>query len=279
MIIKRSISTFLYDLLATLLTSIVFMGIGILIAFLTIDRKLFIYFVAGYILYKGFLAGLVTWLIPKNSNIEHGSAIKAAGILIGRYSGLIIGFLLGSRLDNFLGLIAGVLIFYFTGRWVGGWLIVGVCRLLDILFIVPETPVMQKPKHRPVRWLRLLFTFLSVLAPWLIVFLVILFTHFGVSIESHKSMIQPFRVVAIIGSMVTTIFPWIIKKRTINPIKLTIPIFGSVYLFLGLVSSFCPAIFGLALFMIGASFDELCFYAFISSAAALWCWSYNKNEN
>jgi hypothetical protein len=284
---RKVISPLLYYIILSSVTSIVFIlagVIGFIFSSLRITDSFAIIIISALLIWKGAIVGVVTWFFHKNSH-KKDFAVKFIGLYLGRFYGIFIGGFLGARIASLLkqaetiGFIVGALAFYFAGRWIGSKISVAIDDQLDKVFSILETQEPEKigNKKSTNRFTFIAFILYSVVLPLLFVIIGLLINYFDIPIGYLTELLPISRIIVIVLSIFSICSPWLIKNRwlVIYQSMTTSP--ESIIYWLGLIFSIIPAVYGFILFIaMGASIIELCFYAVVSSIAAIF-WSMNNN--
>ena len=283
---KRRISPFLYFILLSSLTNLIFLLIGIgLLALCSVKLSGPVFpIVVFFLIWKGGLVGFVTWVSHKNAN-NKDFLVKFIGIYFGRFFGIFIGGILGYEFSDItkqltiIGFIVGALIFYFAGRWVGSKVSVLVAAQLDKVFAIPEFQIMgEVGEHKSGKRLASVGIILyAVIFPFLFVVMGLLMSYFEVPTGYLHEMLPISRLVAIVLSILLICLPWLMKNRWLEKYQTTTSSPESVVYWLGSVFSIVPVLYGFLLFVaMGTSIVELCIYAIASSIAAVIWHVHNK---
>jgi len=282
---RKPISSLLYFILISSLTNLTFLVAGIaLLALFSFQLTGFaLQIIIFLLLWKGGLVGLVAWFSHKKAyNKEF--LVKFVGIYLGRFFGIFVGGFLGARISNMLkqadiiGFIVGALAFYFAGRWIGSKVSVLIGEQLDKVFYISETPESEKiaDVKSANRFTLIAFILYSVVLPLLFVIIGLLINYFDIPIGYLTELLPISRIVVIAFSIFSVCSPWLMKNRWLTKFQTTTSSPESVIYWLGLVFSIVPVVYGFILFIaMGASIIELCFYAAVSSIAAI-IWSMNN---
>jgi hypothetical protein len=112
-----------------------------------------------------------------------------------------------------------------------------------------------------------------VVLPWLVVIIALLLNYFDIAGNYLIEWLPIARIIAIVLSVLSICFPWLMRKRQFIEFQSSTSSPGSVAYWLGLSWSVVPVIYGMFLFLaMGVSIIELCLYAMASSTAAI-VWS------
>jgi hypothetical protein len=276
---KRTISPFWYFILISSLTNFVFLLIGMVgLALFSVKLSgtglLIIIFL---LVWKGALVGFVSWFSHKKAN-NKDFLVKFIGIYLGRFFGIILGGFLGYevaetlKLSNLIGFVIGALAFYFAGRWAGSKISTFIGLQLDKVLSIPESQAIANivDTKSTSRFASMGFILYGVILPFLLVVIGLLMNYFDVPIGYLPELLPVSRIVVIVFSIFSVCAPWLLKSRWISKYQTMTSSPESVIYWLGLVFSIVPAIYGFVLFLaMGASIVELCFYAVVSSIAAI----------
>ena len=142
---KRTVSPFLYFILISSLTNLVFLLIGMVgLALFSVKLSgIGLLIIVFLLLWKGALVGFVSWFSHKKAN-NKDFLVKFIGIYLGRFFGIIIGGFLGYeiadtlKLSNLIGFVIGTLAFYFAGRWIGSKISTLIGAQLDKVLSIPD---------------------------------------------------------------------------------------------------------------------------------------------
>ena len=278
---RITISPLLYYTLTSSLTTLVFIAAGIFaLALFSVDlTNPAVIIVTIVLLGKGVPVGFVTWFWYKRSHNKE-LAVKFIGFYLGRFFGLIFGGFLGARIaDMFrqaeiIGILAGALALYFTGRWIGSGLSATVSGQLDKVFALlgtqePERSEEAKPLEKSFRVLYI------VVLPLLFAVIGLFINYFRIPVGPLFEWLPISRIIAIALSILAIGYPWLMRRRGSIKFESAASSQRPVIPWLGLSLSFLPAVYGWILFIgMGASVIELCLFAATSSIAAL-IWSAN----
>jgi hypothetical protein len=186
---RKEISTLLYYMLLSSLTSIVFIVAGLVLfalSSLRITDPIGIVIISALLVWKGALVGFVTWSFHKKSHNQE-FAVKFIGLYLGRFYGTFIGGFLGARIAgmfrqaDIFGFIVGALAFYFAGRWIGSTTSVTISGLLDKVFSITKTEEQEKVvEAKPLK--RVFLVVYIVVLPLLLVVVALLLKYFSVPI-------------------------------------------------------------------------------------------------
>ena len=136
---NKLISPLLYYFLVSGLISLVIgvIGAGVLaICSYEVTSGIFICVILLLLFWKSGLVGFMGWLFHKESP-NKAFYIKFMGSYLGGFYGLFIGGFAGARIAyllgqaDWIGVFAGVLVFYFIGRWIGPFISLAIGRQLD----------------------------------------------------------------------------------------------------------------------------------------------------
>jgi hypothetical protein len=126
------------------------------------------------------------------------------------------------------------------------------------------------------RFVSIGFILYGAILPFLLVVIGLLMNYFDVPIGYLPELLPVSRIVVIVFSIFSICAPWILKSRWTSKYQAMTSSPESIVYWLGLVFSIVPAIYGFVLFLaMGASIVELCFYAIVSSIAAI-IWNMNN---
>lgn len=282
---QKTISPFLYFILISSLTNLVFLLIG------AVELALFSAKLSGFglliiiflLVWKGALVGFVSWFSHKKAN-NKDFLVKFIGIYLGRFFGIIIGGFLGYEVadtlkqSNLIGFVIGALAFYFAGRWIGSKISTLIGAQLDKVLSIPESQatVNVADTKSTSRLASMGFILYGVILPFLLAIIGLLMNYFDVPIGYLPELLPVSRIVVIVFSIFSICAPWLLKSRWISKYQTLTSSPESIVYWLGLVFSTVPAIYGFVLFLaMGASIIELCFYAVASSIAAI-IWNMNN---
>ncbi len=273
---RKVISPFLYYFILSVLTSLIFTIVGLLV-FAVLSRRVPDTFAIAIIsllfLWECAIALFVSWFAHKKSSNKDFS-VKFIGFSLGRFYGIFIGGLLGARIAevlrqaSFIGFIAGAFTFYLAGRWLGSRVSTFISRQIDKLFLIQES---QEPK----KTVELIFpnkisAMFFVFAPLLFVLAGLLLYYFDIPIGYLPELLPITRVMVIASTIFSISYPWFMTSRWRKKSELNSTSPESLIFTLGLVYSMVPAMAGIILFVgMGASIAELCLFAVISSIAAV----------
>jgi MFS family permease len=277
---RKAISPLLYYTLISSLTNLILIVVGIVafaLSSLRTNDKTVIIIIAIVLLWKGGIVGLATWLFHKKFHNKE-FAVKFIGFYLGRFFGILIGGFLGVRITNLmgvasiLGFIVGALALYFVGRWIGPIVSITIGSQLDTMFSLTETHELEKSVEAkpPKKFFLVLY---GVVLPLLFLVIGLLINCLDIPVSHLVELLPISRIIAIVFSILSIGFPWLIRKRWL--IKFQSNTFSpeSVTPWLGLAFSVVPSVYGFALFIgMGASTIELCFFTMTSSIAAI-IWS------
>jgi hypothetical protein len=282
---KRTIPPLLYFILISSLTNLTFLVAGIaLLALFSVKLSGFgLQIIIFLLLWKGGLVGLVSWFSHKKAN-NKDFLVKFIGIYLGRFFGIFVGGFLGARISDMfkqadiIGFIVGALAFYFAGRWIGSRISTLIGAQLDKVLSIPESQatVNIADTKSTSRFATMGFILYGVILPFLLVIIGLLINYFEVPIGYLPELLPVSRIVVIVFSVFSISAPWLLKSRWISKYQAMTSSPESIVYWLGLVFSIVPAIYGFVLFLaMGASIVELCFYAIVSSIAAI-IWNMNN---
>jgi hypothetical protein len=275
---KRTISPKKYFILIFSLTFITLFLMSV-ISNIVIFQKLWsslLLVIIFYLLWEGIIVGFITWFSYKKAH-NKDFLVKFMGSHLGRYLGLVIGGLLGAQISklfgqkDLLGFFIGGVIFYYVGRWIGAKVSIAIASQVDKIYlfsglIEPENIVEQKASSR----LPQINFIIYCLIPIIFMIFGFLIKYFGIQVGWMSEYLSAARIVAIILSIYTIIYPWIMRKRWLlkyaTPPDQPEPM---VYL-LGLAISIAPSLYGFALFIaMGISITELCVFEVVSMIAII----------
>lgn len=282
---KRTVSPFLYFILISSLTNLVFLLIGMVgLALFSVKLSgIGLLIIVFLLLWKGALVGFVSWFSHKKAN-NKDFLVKFIGIYLGRFFGIIIGGFLGYEVaetlkqSNLIGFVIGALAFYFAGRWIGSKISTLIGVQLDSVLSIPEsqTTVNVADTKSISRFASMGFILYGVVLPFLLVIIGLLMNYCKIPIGYLPELLPISRIVVIVFSVFSISVPWLLKSRWISKYQTMTSSPKSIVYWLGLVFSIIPAIYGFVLFLaMGASTVELCFYAIVSSIAAI-IWDMNN---
>jgi len=282
---KRTISPLLYFIIISSLTNLTFLVAGIaLLAFFSVKLSGFgLQIIIFLLLWKGGIVGLVAWSSNRKANNKE-FLVKFIGIYLGRFFGIFIGGFVGVRIStifkqaDIIGFIIGALAFYFVGRWIGSKISAIIGEQLDKAFSIPETQEAEKIADikSANRFVSIGFILYGVILPFLFVIIALLMNYFDVPIGYLPELLPISRIVVILFSIFSICSPWLMKNRWLNKYQTMTSSPESIVYWLGLVFSIVPVVYGFVLFIgMGASIIELCFYAVVSSIAAI-TWNMNN---
>lgn len=276
---KRTISPLLYFILISSLTNLVFLIIGMVgLALLSVKLSgLGLLIIIFLLVWKGALVGFVSWFSHKKAN-NKDFLVKFIGIYLGRFFGIVLGGFLGYevadtlKLSNLIGFVIGALAFYFAGRWIGSKTSILIGAQLDKILSIPESQATLNiaDTKSTRRFASMGVILYGVILPFLLVIIGLLMNYFEVPIGYLPELLSVSRIVVIVFSVFSISAPWLLKSRWISKYQTMTSSPESIVYWLGLVFSIVPAIYGFVLFLaMGASIVELCFYAIVSSIAAI----------
>lgn len=282
---KRTISPFLYFILISSLTNLVFLLIGAVgLALFSIKLSgVGLLIIIFLLVWKGALVGFVSWISHKKTN-NKDFLVKFIGIYLGRFFGIIIGGFLGYEVaetlkqSNLIGFVVGALAFYFAGRWIGSKISTLIGAQLDKVLSVPESQATANVADTKSnsKFVSIGFILYGVVLPFLFVIIALMMNYFEIPIGYLPELLPVSRIVVIVFSVFSISAPWLLKSRWISKYQTMTSSPESIVYWLGLVFSIVPAIYGFVLFLaMGASIVELCFYAIVSSIAAI-IWNTNN---
>jgi len=282
---KRTISPLLYFILISSLTNLTFLVAGIvLLAFFSVKLSGFgLQIIIFLLLWKGALVGFVSWFLHKKAN-NKDFLVKFIGMYLGRFFGIFIGGFVGAKISaifkqaDIIGFIIGALAFYFAGRWIGSKVSILMGQQLDKVFSIPETQEVEKIADTKLanRFASIGFILYGVILPFLLVIIGLSMNYFDVPIGYLPELLPISRIVVIVFSIFSICAPWLLKNRWLNKYQTMTSSPESIVYWLGLVFSIVPVVYGFVLFLaMGASIVELCFYAIVSSIAAI-IWNMNN---
>jgi hypothetical protein len=272
---KRTMSLLHYYLFLSSLTNLVFTAVGILVLLLVSRASKLeistVGIIAFFLLFKSALVGYLVHAAHKRGSFDRASGTRFIGMYLGRFFGLILGVYVGARIADLPGAIAGGVILYIAGRWVGPEISILLGHLLEHKLSAAGVAGNQAYKPSPPR--RLLTAFYAVF-PILLLLVAIYLRATDITFEGFPTGWLPTaRWVVIATSLYSLAAPWLIKRRMLKNPKPT----PSIDMFwLGLVLSVVPVIYGFFLFTLGASIVELSIFAVVSSGAAIF-WSIKTN--
>ncbi len=203
--------------------------------------------------------------------------MKFMGSYLGRYFGLVIGGFLGAQIlklvgqKDLLGFFIGAIIFYYVGRWVGSMVSIAIAGQVDKMYlfsglIEPENIVEQKASSA----LPKISFIIYCIIPIIFVIFGFLIVYFGIQVGWMSEYLSTARFVAIILSIGTIIYPWIMRKRWLLKSAITTAQPESTVYLLGLTASIAPSLYGFTLFIaMGISVTELCVYEVVSMIAII----------
>lgn len=282
---KRTISPLLYFILISSLTNIAFLIVSVvLLTIFSVNlSNIGILVIIFLMLWKGALVGFISWFWHRKTNIKD-FLVKFIGIYLGRFFGILIGGFLGFEISDFLkqptviGSIVGALSLYFAGRWIGSKVSILMGNQLDKVFSIPESNEVGKigDTKSSSRLVSASFFIYSLFFPLLFVVIGLLFNYLDVRIGYYPEILPISRIVVVVISIFSICSPWLLKNRWRNKYQTMTPLPGYMVYLLGLTLSIVPVFYGFVLFIgMGASIFELCFYALVSSIAAM-LWSKNN---
>lgn len=282
---KRIISPLLYFILISSLTNLVFLIIGMvgLALFSAKLSGLGLLIIIFLLVWKGALVGFVSWFLHKKSN-NKDFLVKFIGIYLGRFFGIILGGFLGYevadafKLSSLIGFVIGALIFYFAGRWTGSKISTMIGTQLDKVLSIPDTQVTGNvvDTKSVSKFVSIGFLLYGVILPLLLVAIGLLINYFDVPVGYLPELLTTSRIVVIVLSIFSIVSPWLLKSRWLSKYQATTSSPESIIYWLGLVFSIVPVIYGFVLFLaMGTSIVELCFFAIVSSIAAI-IWNMNN---
>jgi hypothetical protein len=278
---RKAIAPFLYYTIVSSLTSLVFIVVGLFVFTLLsyrITNAFAITVILVLLLWKDVIvAGFMTWSFHKYSD-NKDFAVKYIGLYLGHFYGIFIGGFLGARIANLLGLadiigfMIGALALYFIGRWIGSRVSITIGDQVDKVVSLKEYQLKDKVVKATPRKQVFLFLYFVVL-PWLVVIIALLLNYFDIAGNYLIEWLPIARIIAIVLSVLSICFPWLMRKRQFIEFQSSTSSPGSVAYWLGLSWSVVPVIYGMFLFLaMGVSIIELCLYAMASSTAAI-VWS------
>lgn len=282
---QKTISPFLYFILISSLTNLVFLLIGMVgLALFSVKlSETGLLIIIFLLLWKGALVGFVSWFSHKKAN-NKDLLVKFIGIYLGRFFGILIGGFLGYEIadtfkqSDFIGFVVGALVFYFLGRWVGSKISTLIGTQLDKVISIPESQTTENvaDTKSSSRFISIGFILYGVVLPFLLVIIGLLMNYFDVPIGYLPELLPVSRIVVIVFSIFSICAPWLLKSRWTSKYQTLTSSPESIVYWLGLVFSIVPAVYGFVLFLaMGASIIELCFYAVASSIAAI-IWNMNN---
>jgi hypothetical protein len=282
---KKSISPLLYYILISSLTNITFILVGaaaITLLYMKTINEMVIIFVAVFIFWKGIIIGFVVW-ISQNTLHNKEFALKFIGNYHGRFSGLFIGGILGEKTariltqSNIFGFIAGALVLYFIGSWIGSKVSHLIGGQIDKILSMDEYNVQKKVFEKSasnLRFIKLCIVFL----PWMFVIIALGFIY--LHINNRKFLVEwlPITRIIVISLIIFLMCVlWTLRKYWLKIRKSSESLPKIDFLLIGLSLSVVPVIFGMVLFFgMGASIIELCFFAMASSISAIIWIRYNR---
>lgn len=146
---RKAISPIWYYSLVSVFTSLVFIFPG-LIVFSSIPFFSINIFTGSIIIIFLLIEGVIAVILSMSIHIKSRDtelATKFIGRHIGRVYGCLIGGFLGAAIAEILGwaffpgLAAGVLVFFFVGRWAGGKISRSIGRQINKLVTIADTQV------------------------------------------------------------------------------------------------------------------------------------------
>ncbi len=285
---KQTISPLLYFILLSILTSLAFFLVGVIILALFSVKVSGLGFaiIIFLLLWKAALVGFVSWISNKKAN-NKDFYVKFIGTYLARFFGIIIGGILGYEIfsilnqSNFIGFLVVGLPFYFIGRWIGSKVSIQIGKQIDKVLSIQEIQITKEfPNIKSANHLVFIgFLLYAVIFPFSVIVVGLLINYFNVPIGYLPEFLAFSRVAVLVLSLISICTPWLLKKRWLKKYQQTSPSPESVVYWMGLTYSIVPAIYGFIIFLaFGASIFELCLYEIASSIAAI-IWNMRRKES
>ena len=222
---KRTVSPFLYFILVSSLTNLVFLLIGIVgLALFSVKlSEIGLLIIVFLLLWKGALVGFFSWFSHKKAN-NKDFLVKFIGIYLGRFFGILIGGFLGYEIadtfkqSNFIGFVVGALAFYFAGRWTGSKISTFIGTQLDKVLSIPESQVTGNvvDTKSASRFVSIGFLLYGVILPFLLVIIGLLMNYFYVPIGYLPELLPVSRIVVIVLSIFSDCLTLAIEKSVVK---------------------------------------------------------------
>ncbi len=236
-----------------------------------------------YLLWKSVIVSIALRL-SHNKFTDKEFFVKFLGRFYGRFLGLIVGGFIGGEvftsfhLEDFIGFFVGGVIFYFIGRWLGSYLSLAISRQVDksLRFSIPPVTdeIVKTSQKFPI-----LFISYSIFYLGLVTFITagLLIDYFHVQVGFFPEYLYVARIIAIILSIFTLIYPWFMRKSWLTKYSKDIDAQKTMVNILGLASIVAPAVYGLTLFLaFGISLVEFFGYIAISFVVSAIWWLKNR---
>jgi hypothetical protein len=272
---KKTISPLLYYNIISILTTAVFLIVGIVSIILFSGKavtNLVIIIAVFFLLWKGAIVAFGVRFFSESQTRDF--LVRFLGAYHGRFYGLILGALLGAGIakllnfETFAGSILGALPFYFLGRWVGTKVSSAIGGQLEKIFVIPEFHAQENvSQSRSPKKAFLIVTIMAL--PWLLVLVAWMMEYFQIPIDYLTELLSVARIFVIGLSVFVIGYPWLmrtswLKKYSSNSSSLT-----WMTSWLGMFFSIVPSFYGFILcLLMGASIFELCLFTLASSIAA-----------
>ena len=287
---KRDISPTLYFIIISFLTDLLYIVVGAVIIIIISIRswKTWAPIFSFFLLWKGVLVGIAVRLLYKDPD-KKDYLIKFIGSYYGRFFGLIFGAYLGSLLFNtfeiesVIGFIIGALALFFLGGWKGSVVSNVIALKVDkiLSFSVVNEPINYENLNIN-RKIAILAHIIPVIVPLISILIAIVMKYSNIDVAEFSQYKSLGRIIAIILSIYSISFPWLMKNKLKTDFTRKRPSLGTSSLWLGLTFSYVPSAYGLILFILtGISIYELFVYAIVSSImGSIWViYSLDRKEN
>jgi hypothetical protein len=264
-----------YYLLLSSLTNLVFVGICTLLFYFAPEVKLdtlAAVIILIFLTLKSLLVGYLVHAAQKRGSIDQVTGTRFIGMYLGRFFGLILGVYIGDRIADLVGAIAGGVLLYFAGRWVGPEISKLIGHLLNHDQLAIDGAGTQAFQPLPSK--RFLLAVYAAVFPILLVLVAVYIRATGITFDGFPTGWLPVaRWVVIVISLYSLVLTWRFRRR-MNNNPTPIPLIDMFWM--GLALCVVPACYGFFLFTLGASIVELGIFAVLSSVAATY-WSIKTN--
>lgn len=259
---KRTMSPLVFYMLVSTITSAIFV-LPVSLVFLLVNTgdNLTVILIAAVFLFRGPMVGIATIFAKQFSREIH---LKAIGVNHARLVGFLVGAILGGVIAKLIGGIVGALLFYFLGHWIGPKVSYAVADWIERYYDVPEIP----QDNVSAEGRGIFPSVYSLLFPFVFILIGFLLDYYHFVVDFPPEYLPVARVAAIVLSCIAIGFPWLLKYLALREARVKKK--PSIdFLFVGVVLSITPTIFGLLLFFFGASMLEFIAFAVVSEIAGV----------
>jgi hypothetical protein len=279
---KRNISPVLYYIFVSLGTYLTFLLVVVVLAvagfalFSIPFRGHAVVWGVFLLIWSSVVAVIPAWFWSKKT-LQKEKLISLIGMYLGLIYGTVGGGILGARISNSLilvdsiGFTIGAMGFYYIGRWVGPKLSSFFDSQLNRVFSPLTIPVQElttAEEHIP-RGKLLAIIIIGIIFPLMLVDVGYTLIKYDMSVGFPPELMPIFRTAAILLSIIAISYPWLLKDRFLNKIKvLSFSNETSVFL-IGIFLSISPVVCGFNLFHEASGAIEFGVYATLSSLAVI----------